>query len=106
MADVMQAGEMTELSADAFADVLRQELAAGSNAATAGLAMNVLAAQARYTQYHRRMEVPLRDLPADLLHKALVALRELSQDDPAAAAAERRLRSEYDESGGRLALIA
>src|SRR5205085_9206947 len=54
---------------------LVQELAAGANAAVAALAMGVLAAQARFVQYHRRMELPLRDLPAELFHNALLALR-------------------------------
>lgn len=86
---------------------LVQELAAGSQAGVAGLAMNVLAAQARFVQYHRRMELPLRDLPGDLFHKSLLALREQAgADDEPAAAAERRLRGEYQEAAGRLALIA
>lgn len=86
---------------------LVQELAAGKNAAAAGLAMNVLAAQARFVQYHRRMELPLRDLPAELFHKSLLALREQAgADDKAARAAEERLRAEYEEGAGRLALIA
>jgi hypothetical protein len=64
--------------------------------------MTVLAAQARFVQHYRRMELPLRDLPGDLFHTALQALRETSTD---ADAAERRLRADYDESSGRPALL-
>jgi len=86
---------------------LVQELAAGSNAAVAGLAMTVLAAQARFVQYHRRMELPLRDLPAELFHKALLALRnEPGEHAEAAEAAERVLRAGYTEADGRQALLA
>ena len=86
---------------------LVQELAAGTNAAAAGLAMNVLAAQARFVQYQRRMELPLRDLPAELFHQSLVALREQAgADDDTAGAAERALRATYDEATGRPGLIA
>jgi hypothetical protein len=86
---------------------LVQELAAGANGAAAALAMQVLAAQARFVQYHRRMELPLRDLPAELFHKALLALRHEPGDHAgAAAAAERALRGRYEEAAGRQALLA
>lgn len=86
---------------------LVQELAAGKDPAAAGLAMNVLAAQARFVQYHRRMELPLRDLPAELFHKSLLALREQAEPaDDAARRAEEHLRGQYQEGAGRLALIA
>jgi hypothetical protein len=86
---------------------LVQELAADAEATVAGLAMAVLAAQARFMQYQRRMELPLRDLPADLFHRALVALTEQTgEHDGAAASAEQRLRDSYSESDGRQALLA
>lgn len=87
---------------------LVQELVASADAAAAGLAMAVLAAQARFQQHWRRMELPLGDLPGDLFHRALVALREQARegDGPAAEAAERRLRDEFQEGAGRLGLIA
>jgi hypothetical protein len=92
---------------DAVLTPLVQELAAGPNAALAGLAIAVLAAQARFVQYHRRMELPLRDLPAGLFHTALLALRHQPGDHAgAAAAAERELRAKYDEAAGRQALLA
>jgi hypothetical protein len=85
---------------------LVQELVASKDAATASLAMAVLAAQARFQQYWRRMELPLGELPGDLFHRALVAMREQADDAAAAEAAERALRDDYRESAGRLGLLA
>lgn len=87
---------------------LVQELVAAKDGAAAGLAMAVLAAQARFQQHWRRMELPLGELPGDLFHRALVVLRERAEtdDEPAAETAERRLRDSYQESAGRLGLIA
>lgn len=86
---------------------LVQELAAGANAAVASLAITVLAAQARFLQHHRRLEMPLRDLPGDLFHRALTLLRDHpGEHGEAAATAERRLRSEYEEGSIRVALLA
>ncbi len=86
---------------------LLQELVASRDDIVAGSAMAVLAAQARFIQHHRRMALPLGELPGDLLHVALLALRaEAGEQDDAAAAAERHLRDTFDESHGRLALMA
>lgn len=86
---------------------LVQETAASGDTAMAGLAMAVLAAQARFLQYHRRMELPLRDLPGELFHKALLVLRAQAEEQAQAAeTAERRLRGGFEEGGGRLGLLA
>ncbi|HEY6815329.1 MAG TPA: hypothetical protein VI168_07310 [Croceibacterium sp.] len=87
---------------------LVQELVAAKDGAVAGLAMAVLAAQARFQQHYRRMELPLRELPGDLFHRALVLLRAGADadDQPAAETAERELRDGYQEGAGRLGLIA
>jgi hypothetical protein len=87
---------------------LVQEHVASKDAGTAGLAMAVLAAQARFQQHYRRMELPLRELPGDLFHQALVLLRGQAGegDDPAAERTEGQLRDDYEESTGRLGLIA
>ena len=86
---------------------LSQELVASRDDAVAGLAMAVLAAQARFVQHHRRMALPVGELPVDLLHVALLALRaEAGEHDDAAVAAERHLRDSFDESCGRLGLIS
>ncbi len=51
---------------------LIQEVAASPDPEQAGLAMRTLAAQARFFQQQRRMELPLGELPAALLDKAWV----------------------------------
>jgi hypothetical protein len=86
---------------------LLQELTASPDDAVAGSAMAVLAAQARFVQHHRRMALPLAELPGDLLHSALLALREEHGGaQEAAVAAERHVRETFDESRGRLGLLA
>jgi hypothetical protein len=87
---------------------LLQELVASRDDALAGIAMAALAAQARFIQHHRRMALPVGELPADLFHSALLVLRNSAREDrqDAAAAAERSLRDAFDESHSRLALIS
>src|SRR5688500_4110902 len=85
---------------------LVQELAAAKEMDVAGLAMAVLAAQARFMQHHRRMELPLGELPGDLFHKALLLMRSQGEEaEHAAAEAEGRLREVYDEGSARLGLL-
>jgi len=92
---------------DAVLSPLVQELAAAREPDQAALAMAVLAAQARFMQHFRRMELPLGELPGDLFHAALLLLRaQADQGEDAASEAERRLREGYDESAGRLGLLA
>lgn len=73
------------------------------------LAMNLLAAQARFCQQQRRMQLPLGELPGDLLHIALVSMRayvgEDGHADAYALVAERSVRSRFDEARGRLGVI-
>jgi hypothetical protein len=86
---------------------LLQEHVASRDDAVAGSAMAVLAAEARFIQHHRRMALPLGELPGDLLHTALLAMREeAGEQDDAAVAAERHLRDSFDESRGRLGLMS
>lgn len=94
------------LALDATLSPLLQALLASEDAPTAALAMHLLAAQARFTQAQRRMQLPLGELPADLLHGALLAMRTLCEDEPQAAAAETDIRSRYDESRTRAGLMA
>lgn len=84
---------------------LIQELAADPDPATAELAMAVLAAQARFLQHCRRMALPLRELPGDLFHKALLMLRARAGGE-GVDAAERQLRDGYDEGASRLGLVS
>lgn len=91
---------------DSVLSPLVQELAAAREADMAALAMTVLAAQARFMQHHRRMELPLGELPGDLFHRALMLLRSQAYEaEQAAEEAERQLREGYDESAGRLGLL-
>lgn len=87
---------------------LLQAHIASRDADTAETAMATLAAQVRFLQHARRMELPLGDLPADLFHAALQVMRaHAGAGEPdAAERAVTRLRDEYDEGTGRLALIA
>src|SRR5690606_1009164 len=91
---------------DSALSPLVQAQVAGKDAGMAALAMAVLAAQARFLQHFRRMELPLRELPGDLFHRALLLLRSQTPDDDEAAATEQRLRAAYDEGASRLGLIA
>lgn len=95
------------LALDPVLSPLLQALIGSSEETTAGLAMNFLAAQARFGQAQRRMRLPLAELPGDLLHGALLAMRHVAGIEPAAAAvAEAAIRVAYDESRSRLALIS
>ena len=86
---------------------LVQELAASANPATAALAMEVLAAQARFMQQQHRMHLPLAELPADLLHLLLQQLADLdAATAPARAAAAAQLRQSFDEGRRRVNLMA
>ncbi len=85
---------------------LLQELAGAGDANLADAAMKLIAAQARFLQQARRMELPLAELPGDLFHKALVALRAVLPEDHVRLAAEARLRADYDEAQGRLAQLS
>ncbi len=95
------------LGLDPLLSPLLQALIASTDAPTAAAAMNLLAAQARFAQTQRRMQLPVAELPADLLHAALVGLRtHCGPDDAAAVQAERAIAGEFDESRGRLGLMA
>jgi hypothetical protein len=83
---------------------LLQALIASPRGEMAALAMQVLAAQARFVQQQRRMQWPLVELPAELLHGALQAWRAVAGD--AATARENAVRADYDEAATRLGLLA
>jgi len=82
---------------------LLEGLMAGE-AEIAGLAMTVLAAQTRFVCRHRRLETVATELPAGLMHVALVALADLPGGPGDAAAVP--LRATYDEGRTRLSLQA
>ena len=74
---------------------LLQELIASDTPAIAELAMNALAAQSRFIQSQRRMQLPLGELPAELFDRVLGAGSEGAA-----------LRQAYDEGASRLGLLA
>ena len=96
------------LALDPVLSPLVQALIASSDAQVAAAAMAMLAAQARFAQAQRRMQLPLSELPGDLLYAALLGLRGLISAGAEAqlAEAEQAIRSSYDENRTRLGLIA
>lgn len=87
---------------------LLQELIASPDEHVAELAMATMSAQARFVQAQRRMDLPLGELPAELFHETLALARNTPETESAEAIerAEQQLRNDYDESRGRLALLA
>ncbi len=85
---------------------LLQALIASEDPATAATAMAALAAQARFMQQQRRMELSLGELPPELFHHAIVTWRAGAESDDSVEQTEVRLRMDYDEGAGRLGLLA
>lgn len=94
------------ISLDPVLSPLLQALIASPDSATAATAMALLAAQARFVQAQRRMQLPLGELPADLFHAVLQALRATEVDGEVLAKAEAALRAGYDEGRSRLGLMS
>lgn len=69
----------------------------------ASIAMALFAAQARFVQGHRRMEIMPGELPADLLHGVLAAFVQTCGNGAERVAGE--IRAEFDEARSRLALL-
>ncbi len=93
-----------EAGIDAVLSPLLQERIAAPQADEAGMAMNLLASQARFVQNQRRMELAPTELPAELFAPVLAAFAQVcgaASRDPAA-----RMRNEFDESRSRNALLA
>lgn len=81
---------------------LLQELIAAEDPAVGALAMSTLAAQSRFVQGQRRMELPLGELPAELFHALLARTQAGAQDN----AGLMRLQAGYGEATSRLGLLA
>jgi hypothetical protein len=94
------------LALDPVLSPLLQALIASPDSVVAGSGMALLAAQARFVQAQRRMELPLTELPADLFHAALQALRTIEADADALVSAETDLRARFDEGRSRLGLMS
>ncbi len=91
-----------QCTVDPVLSPLLQELIASEDPAMAGLAMATLAAQSRFVQGQRRMELPINELPAELFHRVLGNARGDGQSN----AALLQMQSSYDEAAGRLGLLA
>lgn len=100
----------SRLALDPVVSPLLQALISSHDGATQGLAMTFLAAQARWCQSQRRMMLPLRELPGELLHCVLVTLRGLAGSAPAmierVALVEGAIRADFDEGANRLGLAS
>ncbi len=98
------------LALDPVLAPLLQALISSSENNTASSAMALLAAQARFAQSQRRMQHSVTELPGDLLHACLLAMRTVAANDADfgahCALAEAAIRGRYDESRSRLGLIA
>jgi len=95
-------------SMDPVLSPLLQELIASDTPTTAELAMNVLAAQSRFCQSQRRMELPIGELPPELFASVLAHLEtsELGLDTAQVAGAVSALRDSFDEGTARLGLLS
>jgi hypothetical protein len=94
------------LSLDPVLSPLLQSLIASSETGVSAAGMALLAAQARFVQAQRRMQLPLTELPADLFFAALQALRGVEAEPAATAMAETMFRAQYDEGRSRLGLLS
>lgn len=98
------------LAIDPVLSPLLQALIASEDPQIAAASMALLASQARFVQQQRRMELPLGELPGDLLHTVLVTFRDHSATDAidreAFQTVEAALRAKFDESRSRTGLIA
>lgn len=99
------------LALDPVLPPLLQALVSSGEPVTSGTAMKLLAAQARFCQSQRRMQLPLSELPGDLLHGCLITMRTMAgvdgvSEDGRAAAAESAIRAHHDEGQSRIGLIS
>lgn len=85
---------------------LIQEQIGAANPSVSTLAVNLMAAQARFCQQQRRMQLPLMELPGDVLNRAIRVMQGVAREaDADAVQAERIVRTGLDEKRSRLALL-
>lgn len=98
------------LGIDPVLTPLLQDLIASHDHDLAARGMNLLAAQARFGQAIRRMQIPLVELPGDLHVAALMIMQGYVADDPSGVAAadmaETTLRKARAEAASRVDLLA
>lgn len=97
-----------EAGIDPVLSPLLQALISSGDGGKAAAAMSVLAAQARFMQSVRRMELPVTELPGDLFYSVLIAREALVPDISVGAAdtEDAYLRNRFDESRTRIGLLA
>lgn len=93
------------LGLDPVLSPLLQALIGANAAEVSSAAMSLLAAQARFVQNCRRMQLPLGELPGDVLHVALLTMEDLPGSSNHELAAS-TIRAGYDESLSRLGLVS
>lgn len=94
------------LGLDPVVSPLLQALLASSDEHVSALAMGLVAAQARFVQNQRRMQLPLGELPGDLLHRVLIAFRDVVSGQDTAEGCEAAVRAAFDESRSRLGFLS
>ena len=98
-AEGLMAERLQQRSAiDPVLSPLLQELIAAEDPAIASLAMGTLAAQSRFVQSQRRMELPLGELPAELFHRLVASVT--------GSAGLAGMQAGYDEATSRIGLFA
>lgn len=97
------------LGIDPVLTPLLQDIIASHDHDLAARGMNLLAAQARFGQAIRRMQIPLVELPNDLHHIALMTMKAYVTEDPSGVAAadlaEGILREARANAASRLDLL-
>ncbi len=100
----------TRLALDPVVPPLVQAMLASAEGATHALAVTWLASQARWCQAQRRMSLPLSELPGDLLHRLVLAVRSAMAARPIMGErlvlVEAAIRRSYDEGATRLGLAS
>lgn len=93
---------------DPILSPLLQSLIASQDAALASAAMGTLAAQARFIEQQKRMEMPLAELPEDQFANMIGVWRRQREDldEDAAASVESRIREMRAENEARLSLLS
>ena len=93
---------------DPILSPLMQELIASNHASISALAMQTLAAQSRFVQAQRRMQLPMLELPAELLHAVMQRWEAFNKrrPDPVVSHSVVKLQKDFDEGISRAGLLA
>lgn len=94
-----------EADLDPALSPLLQDLASRTDQAVSKLATAVIATQSRFLTDMRRMQMPLRQMPGELLHTALAIGRTYSDNALLADAIDQAVQVSYDEGATRLGLL-